>query len=161
MFRRGGHQHAQHVMMSKSYFMVNVWFELEASGSADSHTQAQSLCSTLICGAEETVSLFLSWSATHSFHPFPTLLLCIYSRYPDVHTPRWMILETLTVSTYLAHAHFSIRLALLKCTCCINKRTLRHAIHLHRPINLKMCFHIASQCHFIARKLWKCGLQIT
>lgn len=38
MFRSGGHQHAQHVMMSKSYFMVNVWFELEASGSADSHT---------------------------------------------------------------------------------------------------------------------------
>lgn len=59
MFRSRGHQHAQRVMMSKSYFMVNVWLELEASRRSDSHTDSQtilagSLCSSMHCGADGT-----------------------------------------------------------------------------------------------------------
>lgn len=75
VFRSGGHQHAQRVMMSKSYFMVNVWLELEASRRSDSHTDSQtilagSLCSSVHCGADGTS---LSLSLLHS----DTLSLCM------------------------------------------------------------------------------------
>lgn len=117
MFRSGGHQHAQHVMMSKSYFMVNVWFELEASGSADSHTLWQRPFVppwSVVQRRPLSFSLFFFRSTKHSLHPSPNLPLCTYPKRPNVHTLRWMILQTLTFSTQAnSRIHFGIRLALL------------------------------------------------
>lgn len=115
-FRSGGHQHAQRVMMSKSYFMVNVWLELEASRRSDSHTDsptilAGSLCSSMHYGADGTSvsrSFSLSFSLTHC--PIACLnVLCHHYAYILCSTPD-TVTDTPAGTWKRAHTHTHTRI---------------------------------------------------